>query len=234
MPRRKKNDWFYDSEAKVPRPAYAFAKVGDKLVYDKYAEYFGNSQSWYAPTRPNSDHFNFNTSGTGTSSTDFFSADIPDLDAFIRQLDLLNDDVNKALRRAMHEGAKIISYEQQMLANMISFDIASFISESDLEVIGNGQLSITTGLLEDAFDFDNDSENIGIIGMTWEFGRPGESPKRNTDTMEQIRNGKKYKVIKGRINPRPFIRPGFDRTVKAASQRVIDVVNRETGKVFNE
>lgn len=84
----------------------------------------------------------------------------------------------------------------------------------------------------------------GIIGMVYEFGRPGKSSAhhRNSKTMKQIRmripnkkdTKRKYwkKAVptevdwnKGTIQPRPHIRRGFDNKVNAAVQALLNHVN---------
>lgn len=93
----------------------------------------------------------------------------------------------------------------------------------------------------------------GIIGMTYEFGRPGTSSAhgRNREDMEQVRriipNRKegvkrrdwkeavptKIKVRKGRINPTPHIGRGFQNKLEPALGVVIGAVEAEIKKAEN-
>ena len=57
---------------------------------------------------------------------DVFSCDLPDLDGFIRELDLLKEDAARAVRKAMHEGNHVIAEEQRRLADATG---VPFISE---------------------------------------------------------------------------------------------------------
>lgn len=142
--------------------------------------------------------------------------------------------------------------------------------------IVSGSLSITTGYHEDAFNYTDtsrktqrsykvsrqgikhdgdywkfaDKERPGIIGMMYEFGRPGKSRMRSGSQMKQIRlripnKGEKRKywlkavpkeveIEKGKISPRPHIRRGFDNKIREVTEKTIEALERETGKVFNE
>ncbi len=137
-----------------------------------------------------------------------------------------------------------------------------------------GVLSITTGYHENAFNYEQtknhdrrtytvsrkgivhdgdywkqaSKEKPGIIGMTYEFGRPGKSSAhhRNSDTMKQIRKRipnksekRKYwkKAVptevdwkKGRIQPHPHIGRGFDNKVNEAVQILIKHINNAIDK----
>ena len=133
-----------------------------------------------------------------------------------------------------------------------------------------GILYVTIGYHEDAFNYEQtknhdhrtytvsrsgivhdgdywkqaSKEKPGVIGMTYEFGRPGKSSAhhRNSKTMKQIRmripnkkdTKRKYwkKAVptevdwnKGTIQPRPHIRRGFDNKVNAAVQALLNHVN---------
>ena len=44
-----------------------------------------------------------------------FSTDAPDLEEFIRELDMFNENVNKALRVALHEAGDMIGQAQKRL-----------------------------------------------------------------------------------------------------------------------
>lgn len=93
-------------------------------------------------------------------------------------------------------------------------------------------------------------QSPGVIGLMYEFGRPGKSPAhhRKSPDMEQIRKripgrtnykswkGRKnwgkavpteVKISKGAIQPHPHIRRGFDAAKEQAAQILIDAVNAE-------
>ena len=167
--------------------------------------------------------------------SDIFSCDLPDLNSFIRQLDLLDDKVNAAVRQGMNEGADIILAEQRRRANATGVPfLARHIGKGRIYSTKRGGLGITTGYQAEAFGADENGKNVGVVGLTYEFGRLGQSRNRSSDKMKQRRGGKEVDVSKGRIVPRPHIRPAFDEKVKEASNRTIEAVSRETGKVFNE
>lgn len=167
--------------------------------------------------------------------SDAFNSDIPDLQGFIRELDLLDDNVNAAVRKGMNEGADMILAEQRRRADATGVPfLARHIGKGKIYSTKRGGLGITTGYQADAFKADEDGKNAGVVGMTYEFGRPGQSSRRSGDKMKQRRGGKVVEVSKGKIAPRPHIRPAFDAKIKEASERTIEAVSRETGKVFNE
>lgn len=167
--------------------------------------------------------------------SDTFNSDIPDLQGFIKELDLLDENVNAAVRQGMHKGADIILAEQRRRADATGVPfLARHINKGAVYTTKRGSIGITTGYQSEAFKPDADGKNAGVIGLTYEFGRPGQSRTRSGKTMKQVRGGKAVEVRKGKINPRPHIRPAFDAKVKEASERVIEAVNRETGKVFDE
>lgn len=167
--------------------------------------------------------------------SDIFETDLPDLQGFIRQLDLLDENVNAAVRKGMDEGADIILAEQRRRADATGVPfLARHIGKGKIYSTKRGSLGITTGYQAEAFGADENGKNVGVVGLTYEFGRPGQSRNRKGDKMKQRRGGKEVEVRKGKIAPRPHIRPAFDAKVKEASERTIEAVSCETGKVFNE
>ena len=94
-------------------------------------------------------------------------------------------------------------------------------------VTKKGNIGISTGYHARAFKKDKDGFRAGIVGMVFEFGRPGQKG----DTMTQKRNGKTITVKIGAIQPVPHIRQGFDETVEQASQTVINSVSAEIDKL---
>lgn len=154
-----------------------------------------------------------------------FTSDIPDLESFIRELDLFDENVNKALRTAMHESGNMICLAQRRLVK--SQRLAAAISTSDVYTTKDGALGITSGYQSSAFKSDSDGFNPGLVGMVTEFGRPRSSRTK----MEQTRNGKKYSVTIGKIQPYPHIRRGFDATKEQAAQVLINAYNAEIDKL---
>lgn len=153
-----------------------------------------------------------------------FYTKLPDLDSFIKELDLLDDDVNSSVRNAMHEGADIILAEQKRLADGTGVPFLSeHIREGQIYTNRKGKLSITSGYMSEAFETDAEGKKPGIIGLTYEFGRPGKSPARS---------GKKDSLgrTKGAIQPRPHVRSGFDNKVGEAVKTVIESVEDTIGR----
>lgn len=158
-----------------------------------------------------------------------FTSDMPDLESFIRELDLFGENVNKALRTAMHESGNMICLAQRRLVK--SQRLAAAISTSDVYTTKDGALGITSGYQSSAFKSDSDGFNPGLVGMVTEFGRPGESPQRSDPETNRRVKGKTYKVKKGTIQPYPHIRRGFDAVKDRAAQVLIDAYNAEIDKL---
>lgn len=163
---------------------------------------------------------------------DFITCDFPDLDAFIKKLDLLDKNVNAALREGLNAGADIIRDEQRRRISGKSAVLAHNINKGSIYTTARGTLGIKTGYQKEAFEQDGEGTSPGLRGMIFEFGRPGHSsaPRRST-TMTQKRSGKKYKVKKGAIQPIPHIRAGHDAAVRQASQEVINKYNQVIDKL---
>lgn len=158
-----------------------------------------------------------------------FTSDMPDLESFIRELDLFDENVNKALRTAMHESGNMICLAQRRLVK--SQRLAAAISTSAVYTTKDGALGITSGYQSSAFKSDSDGFNPGLVGMVTEFGRPGESPQRSDPETNRRVKGKTYKVKKGTIQPYPHIRRGFDAVKDRAAQVLIDAYNAEIDKL---
>lgn len=162
-------------------------------------------------------------------SEEIFSTNMPDLQSFIKELDLFDENVNRALRTSMHEAGNMICLAQRRLVK--SQRLAAAITTGRVYTTKKGSLNISVGYQPEAFKTDGDGFNPGVVGMVTEFGRPGQSPQRSGDTMKQTRGGKKYTVKKGTIQPRPHIRPGFDSTKEAAAQKLINAYSAEINKL---
>lgn len=152
-----------------------------------------------------------------------FTSDMPDLEGFIKELDLFDDNVNQALRTAMHTAGDMIGQAQKRLVLSKSKRLAAAISTSRVYTTKDGALGITSGYQAGAFQEDSTGFNPGLVGMVTEFGRPRSSRTK----MEQTRNGKKYSVTIGKIQPYPHIRRGFDAVKDRAVQVLIDAYNAE-------
>lgn len=162
---------------------------------------------------------------------DFISCDFPDLDGFIKQLDLMKENVNKALRAAMYTGADMIKNEQKRLISGKSRRLSAAIDKSEIEVTKSGSLKVTSGYQAEAFETDGKGYNPGVVGMTYEFGRPGQSGARKRENMKQKRRGRIMTVKKGAIQPLPHIRRGFDNVKEQAAKTIIEAYNREIEKL---
>ena len=162
---------------------------------------------------------------------DFINCDFPDLDSFIRQLDLLKPNVKTAVSAAMSRGADMIKNEQKRLISGKSSKLAAAIDTSDVEVTKGGALKVTSGYQRGAFERNGRNFVPGVVGMVYEYGRPGQSHYRAKPTAVRRIKGKKFTYNKGAIQPVPHIRRGFDNVKNQAAQEVIDAYNREMDKL---
>lgn len=156
-----------------------------------------------------------------------FTSDMPDLEGFIKELDLFDDNVNRALLTALHTAGDMIGQSQKRLVLSKSKRLAAAISTSRVYTTKAGALGITSGYQAGAFQEDSTGFNPGLVGMVTEFGRPRSSKTK----MEQTRNGKKHSVTIGKIQPYPHIRRGFDATKEQAAQVLINAYNAEIDKL---
>lgn len=170
----------------------------------------------------------------GGANAGFFDMDLPDIQGFIQKLDLLDENINKAVRSALHKGADIILAEQRRLA---PHNLSHYISKGQIYTTKKGTLGIAIGYMSDTFHEDENGFNAGVVGMTYEFGRPGNGVfepfgiDRSSPTMIQVRNGQEVEVHKGTIQPHPHIRRGFHNAAPQACQAVIDAIQNEIDKM---
>lgn len=170
------------------------------------------------------------------SADETFSMDLPDIQGFIKTLDLMNENANKAVRNGLHRGANIICKEQRRLA---PYNLSRYISQSDIYVTKKGVLGIAIGYM-----IPDDKINVFAVGNMFEFGRPGNSSTfRKNKYRYYHRYSKKraektggtglevFKGLKGTIQPIPHIRRAFDNKIDEAVQTVIDYINAELDKL---
>lgn len=162
--------------------------------------------------------------------SDGFSMDFDGLGDFIEKLNLLDDNVNAAVRAGIHDGAALIEAEQKRLAPSKT---ASAIKTGSIYSTKKGKLKVDVGYLSDSFKKNENGDGLGLIGTIYEFGRPGSSPQRSSDTMIQKRGGTEYEVKKGTIQPVPHIRRGFDNKSGQAALITVNYVNDKIEEVFD-
>ena len=168
---------------------------------------------------------------------DFITCDFPDLDAFIRELDLLDKNVNAALRSALHKTGEMIAGAQKRKIRYKSKRLADAISSGDIFTTNNGSLGISVGYQYDAFevDYDNfDTTKLGVVGLVFEFGRPGQSSatRSSPETYRHLNgNVSGFIVKKGTVQPIPHIRAGFDEIKGYCVKILINAYNREIDKL---
>lgn len=175
-----------------------------------------------------------------------FSTDLPDIQGFIQKLDLMDENINKAVREGLHKGADIICREQKRLAPS-KLNLSQYISKGNIYTTKKGVLGVAVGYMADTFKKDENGFNPGVVAMTYEFGRPGKTPERSDEEMKQIRKRipnkdekRKYwkkavptevKIKKGAIQPHSHIRRGFHNAAPQACQAVIDAIQNQIDKM---
>ena len=159
--------------------------------------------------------------------------EMPDLQSLIRRLNMFEKEQNEAVRKALNDiGDNIANAQRRLIQGVKGGDkLAKHISKGRVYTTRKGVLGITAGYQAGAFKTDSNGFNAGIVGMVREFGRPGQSAGRSGKTMTQTRNGRKVTVSKGTIQPHPHIRPGFDQTLEANVQTLVDAVNAVIDKL---
>lgn len=168
---------------------------------------------------------------------DFISTDFPDIDSFIKGLDMFDENVNRALRAALHQCGEKIAGAQKRKIRYKSKRLADAIRADEISVTESGALKISVGYQPECFDVDYDTDNttrLGVIGLVFEFGRPGQSSSTRRDT-ETYRHTKGeisgFKVKKGAIRPIPHIRSGFDEIKPYCVNILINAYNAEIDKL---
>ena len=166
-------------------------------------------------------------------SNEFFSMEMPDIQGFIKKLDMYDQRQNEALLTALHKvGDNMKQAQRRRISGVKAGNkLSEFITRGEVYTTEKGSLGIRSGYQKEAFKPDSDGFNPGVVGMTWEFGRPGQSPRRSGDTMTQTRNGKKVTVRKGAIQPVPHIRAGADDTFEQNWQTLVNAANSVTDKL---
>ena len=160
---------------------------------------------------------------------EIFSTELPDIQKFIKDLDLLDENVNSAVRNAMHTAADIVVNEQKRLLVSNHPRLVKYVTKGNLKVSKKGNITIDCGYQAEAFKTYEDKTNMGVYGAAVEFGRPGTG-KRSGKTMKQTRYGKETDVNKGTIQPQSHIIRGFENKLEKSANTVIDSVNRELDK----
>ena len=169
------------------------------------------------------------------SYAETFSTDIPDLEGFIRELDMFKENVNKALRLALHHCGERIAGAQRRFIRYKSKRLSDAIGVGNVYTTQSGVLGIRVGYLEKAFELDNSLDppaRIGVVGLVYEFGRPGQSngSRSSPETYRHV-NGNSYKVKKGAIQPIPHIRRGFDEIKEYCVRDLIRYYEEELDKL---
>ena len=159
--------------------------------------------------------------------------EMPDLQGLIQRLNMFDQKQNEAARKALDDiGDNIANAQRRLIQGVKGGDkLARNITRSRIYTTKKGVLGVKAGYQAGAFKTDSNGFNAGLVGVIREFGRPGQSARRSGKTMTQTRNGKKVTVSKGTIQSHPHIRPGFDQTLEANVQTLVNAVNEVVDKL---
>ena len=166
------------------------------------------------------------------SDSSTFSTNNSDIQGLIKKLNMMDENVHKAVREGLHEGADIIMKEQKRLISGKSKRCAAAISKSRVYANRKNQLGVQTGYMSGAFESqkgERDESAPGFIGMVFEYGRPG---KKGEKTIIQTRNGEEVKVKNGAVAPVSHIRRGFDSKIDEAVQITADKIEKAAIKTM--
>lgn len=184
-------------------------------------------------------------------SEEIFTSELPDLKGLMGKLDAMDEESNKAIRKGIDRGGNVILAEQKRLIRGKSKRLEKALKKSKLIVGKKGTVGVSTGYQEDCFSTEEShgeqywkKESDGVMGLTYEFGRPGESPQRSGKTMKQKRKRKKNKksdavlteveINKGLIVPVPHVRRGFDNKIEEAVNATAEELESAIDKVMNK
>ena len=186
------------------------------------------------------------------SAEEMFHSELPDIRSMINKLNAFDEKANKAIRDGINKGGDIILAEQKRLISTqkVGKRLSKALKKSRLTVSKKHFVSVNTGYQEDSFNVGAgdkywQKESDGIIGLTYEFGRPGQSPQRSGETMKQKRkNAKGWKyseaeptevtIKKGAIAPVPHVRRGFDNKVEEAVNAVAQELETALDEVMED
>lgn len=150
----------------------------------------------------------------------FIDFDIPDIDAYVRHLDDINEELNNQVIKTMQAGAQKISDMQKRIVSFKSDTLANYITIEKSQTSKN-KAYYKIGYLEAS------TVKQWLHGAVLEFGRPG---KRGRGTIKQTRYGKEIEVRNGYMEEFSHIRVAYD----LLSEGIVQDVKREFDKVVSK
>ena len=150
-----------------------------------------------------------------------FKMQVPDIQSLIKELDLLDENVDRALITAVDKAGDTILNAQKALIAPKSKLLSNAMKKSRVYVTRRGQIHVKTGYFG----------REGKIGMNYEFGRPGEKKK-----LRIIKKNGEEIVVKtsGAIQAVPHMRRGAEKSEDAAAKILTDAVEEELKKAGGE
>lgn len=178
-----------------------------------------------------------------------FDMELPDIQGLIKKLDMYDKKQNETVRNGLVKiGNNMANVQRRLIGGTkVGELLTPYIRRSRIYTTKKGLLGVTAGYQPGAFK-NIGGINPGVLGMTYEFGRPGKSPERSGTTMEQTRKripnksakrSRQQKAVptrvtieKGTIQAVPHIRPAYHLTLAENIRILADAAQeaiKETG-----
>ena len=139
------------------------------------------------------------------------------MQAMIKSLDLMSDDVAEATTEILRESGDIIAQSQRQAISGKSSKLAGLIKVGKIVVTKKGNANVLVG-------YDSNAIEQAPESVVIEFGRPGKK-RGGIDS-----KGRKI----GKMEAIPHIRKGFDMAEEKATESAIEKINKIIDKGWNK
>ena len=139
------------------------------------------------------------------------------MQAMIKSLDLMSDDVAEATTEILRESGDIIAQSQRQAISGKSSKLAGLIKVGKIVVTKKGNANVLVG-------YDSNAIEQAPESVVIEFGRPGKK-RGGTDKL-----GRKI----GKMEAVPHIRKGFDMAEEKATESAIEKINKIIDKGWSK
>ena len=139
------------------------------------------------------------------------------MQAMIKSLDLMSDDVAEATTEILRESGDIIAQSQRQAISGKSSKLAGLIKVGKIVVTKKGNANVLVG-------YDSNAIEQAPGSVVIEFGRPGKK-RGGIDS-----KGRKI----GKMEAVPHIRKGFDMAEEKATESAIEKINKIIDKGWSK
>ena len=139
------------------------------------------------------------------------------MQAMIKSLDLMSDDVAEATTEILRESGDIIAQSQRQAISGKSSKLAGLIKVGKIVVTKKGNANVLVG-------YDSNAIEQAPESVVIEFGRPGKK-RGGIDS-----KGRKI----GKMEAVPHIRKGFDTAEEKATESAIEKINKIIDKGWSK